>query len=307
MLASYVMVNTFSDLTQIAAQLRSRLSYAAVKVQNGWERSSIEEIEEGMSQPGSSLVATPRRHGSSTQPSPQSDRQAMRRRVSVSESAPPRSATAAHVRAGAPLRRTNTQRAAGVHFAPGLAEGRGLGITRDRDPALGDASSRADARAAASPLAPAANIVSRPVYRRSGSSSSSSGVFVVPSLKQTSSAPANILPLAGSPLQTQYQSPRVLQMPSQQAEKDAIDTLMFLRSPRTATRTRRESEALPSPFQTEFRTRMSFADETPQTEPARTAEAGADWGLPTPVDGSCRRGDARSEASEMRSGLLQQA
>ena len=39
--------------TQLSAQLKTRLSYAMVKVQNGWEKQSLEELEESQSQRGS--------------------------------------------------------------------------------------------------------------------------------------------------------------------------------------------------------------------------------------------------------------
>jgi hypothetical protein len=38
---------------QLSAQLKTRLSYAMVKVQNGWEKQSLEELEEVHSQKGS--------------------------------------------------------------------------------------------------------------------------------------------------------------------------------------------------------------------------------------------------------------
>jgi len=42
---------------QLSAQLRTRLSYAMMKVQNGWEKRSIEELEEQTSQKGSPISA----------------------------------------------------------------------------------------------------------------------------------------------------------------------------------------------------------------------------------------------------------
>jgi hypothetical protein len=38
---------------QLSAQLKTRLSYAMVKVQNGWEKQSLDELEEVQSQRGS--------------------------------------------------------------------------------------------------------------------------------------------------------------------------------------------------------------------------------------------------------------
>lgn len=47
--------NIYMRLTrrQLSAQLKTRLSYAMVKVQNGWEKQSLEELEEVHSQRGS--------------------------------------------------------------------------------------------------------------------------------------------------------------------------------------------------------------------------------------------------------------
>lgn len=49
--AKPTLLNT--DATQLSAQLKTRLSYAMVKVQNGWEKQSLDELEEGHSQRGS--------------------------------------------------------------------------------------------------------------------------------------------------------------------------------------------------------------------------------------------------------------
>lgn len=38
---------------QLSAQLKTRLSYAMIKVQNGWEKQSLDELEEVHSQRGS--------------------------------------------------------------------------------------------------------------------------------------------------------------------------------------------------------------------------------------------------------------
>lgn len=40
-------------MLQLSAQLRTRLSYAMVKVQNNWEKQSLDELEERISQQGS--------------------------------------------------------------------------------------------------------------------------------------------------------------------------------------------------------------------------------------------------------------
>jgi hypothetical protein len=42
---------------QLSAQLKTRLNYAMVKVQNGWEKQSLDELEEVHSQRGSPISA----------------------------------------------------------------------------------------------------------------------------------------------------------------------------------------------------------------------------------------------------------
>jgi hypothetical protein len=63
---------------QLSAQLKTRLSYAMTKVQNGWEKQSLEELEDMTSQRGSPVSAPGRSDG--TQPSFDSPRSVDRRR-----------------------------------------------------------------------------------------------------------------------------------------------------------------------------------------------------------------------------------
>lgn len=48
---------------QLSARLRTRLSYAMVKVENGWEKQSLEELEDQTSQRGSPNSAPGRSEG----------------------------------------------------------------------------------------------------------------------------------------------------------------------------------------------------------------------------------------------------
>ncbi|KAJ4288998.1 hypothetical protein N0V90_011340 [Kalmusia sp. IMI 367209] len=49
---------------QLSAQLKTRLSYAMVKVQNNWEKQSLDELEDQISQHGSPISVTSRTPGS---------------------------------------------------------------------------------------------------------------------------------------------------------------------------------------------------------------------------------------------------
>ncbi|TVY82461.1 hypothetical protein LSUE1_G003470 [Lachnellula suecica] len=57
-LSSYV-----TDTAQISSELRARLSYAMVKVNNGWQSNSIDEVESMASQAGSPTSSTSTLHG----------------------------------------------------------------------------------------------------------------------------------------------------------------------------------------------------------------------------------------------------
>src|SRR5690242_3882729 len=58
-------------MTQLSAELRTRLSYAMIKVNHGWQGRSLDEVESLASQaasPASSTSTVHRRHGSSASP-----------------------------------------------------------------------------------------------------------------------------------------------------------------------------------------------------------------------------------------------
>ena len=52
-----------SDVAQLSSELRTRLSYAMVKVNNGWQSNSIDEVESLASQAGSPTSSTSTLHG----------------------------------------------------------------------------------------------------------------------------------------------------------------------------------------------------------------------------------------------------
>ena len=55
--------NTVTDMAQLSSELRTRLSYAMVKVNNGWQSNSIDEVESLASQAGSPTSSTSTLHG----------------------------------------------------------------------------------------------------------------------------------------------------------------------------------------------------------------------------------------------------
>jgi hypothetical protein len=54
---------TITDMAQLSSELRTRLSYAMVKVNNGWQSNSIDEVESLASQAGSPTSSTSTLHG----------------------------------------------------------------------------------------------------------------------------------------------------------------------------------------------------------------------------------------------------
>lgn len=70
-MTSYLFDGLHSNLPQLSAELKARLSYAMVKVNNGWQSHSIDEVETLASQaasPTSSTSTVHGRHGSSASP-----------------------------------------------------------------------------------------------------------------------------------------------------------------------------------------------------------------------------------------------
>ncbi|KAI4663043.1 uncharacterized protein J4E79_004356 [Alternaria viburni] len=169
---------------ELSAQLKTRLSYAMVKVQNGWEKQSLDELEESQSQRGTrpamnaaaNLISiTGAQHGYGLAPAPtfQSGR---RRRSSVS------------------------------HVPP---------------PLLGASQRKHYSDVGAGPRSPAT-------------------------------------PRAG-----------ILRMPSQQAEKDAVDTLLFMSSPNNSQRFPAGGQPAPSPLRAEApQRRVMFEAYPPQDKRA---------------------------------------
>lgn len=224
-----------SRIGELSAQLKTRLSYAMVKVQNGWERHTIEELEELPSQRGSPVASSVNADAfRRSLDSPRiSDRG--RRPSGVSENSDQHMASPGHASptgisrslSGTPSSfwrpGSNSQPAAHTHFA----------------------FTASPAASSAPALAPAADIVSRR-NRRSNST------HAPPMLSTTHRK--HYSDLGGMPT-TPTTGPRagILRMPSQQAEKDAVDTLLFMSSPNNSGRLAHTSaDAQPSPLKSEF-------------------------------------------------------
>ncbi|KAL5402662.1 hypothetical protein PMIN04_012959 [Paraphaeosphaeria minitans] len=202
---------------QLSAQLKTRLSYAMVKVQNSWEKQSIDELEERLSQQGSPNSVANRTPGS--RPVFESPTTAERRRrpSGVSENSD-------HMMIS-PGQRTPSDSSVSYALASSLALWRpGTKPT----------------------LNAAVNLISV--------TGSNTGLMLGPApefgsrRKRRSSASFHPPPLLGSSQRKHFSdlgagpgtpaTPRsgILRMPSQQAEKDAVDTLLFMSSPNNSGR-----------------------------------------------------------------------
>ncbi|KAF1976592.1 hypothetical protein BU23DRAFT_578498 [Bimuria novae-zelandiae CBS 107.79] len=198
----------------LSAQLKTRLSYAMVKVQNNWEKQSLEELEERISQQGSPVSTSTRTPGS--RPVFESPTTAERRPSGVSE---------------------NSDQ---MMFSPGQ------GTPSDSSRFLRTPSSSTWHPVTNPTLNAAKNLISV--------TGSNSGPMLGPApefgsrRKRRSSGSRHPPPLLSSNQRKHYSdlgagpqtpaTPRagILRMPSQQAEKDAVDTLLFMSSPSNSSR-----------------------------------------------------------------------
>ncbi|KAF1939795.1 hypothetical protein EJ02DRAFT_456563 [Clathrospora elynae] len=225
---------------ELSAQLKTRLSYAMVKVQNGWEKRSLEELEEVQSQRGSPNSAPGR-----------SDRLALdspgmpdyRRRPSgVSDNSdqmimsPVSDLSRSHAAIPAAYWRPGTRPA--MNAAANL-----ISIT------------------GAQPgyrLAPAPDI-------QTGRRRRSSGSHVPPSLSGTGQR-KHFSDLGSGPRTPATPRAGILRMPSQQAEKDAVDTLLFMSSPNNSQRFPPSGQPVPSPLRADAPQRRVMFEAYPQQE-----------------------------------------
>ncbi|KAJ4364672.1 hypothetical protein N0V83_009269 [Neocucurbitaria cava] len=223
---------------ELSAQLKTRLSYAMVKVQNGWEKQSLEELEEVHSQRGSPNSA-PGRSDRLTFESPSvMDRR--RRPSGVSENSDPMIMSPA----SDPARSLAATPAS--YWRPGTK------------PAMNAAVNLISITGAQSEsgLAPAPEFQSGRRRRSSISHAPPPPLGATQRKYYSDLGPGHIpsTPRGG-----------ILRMPSQQAEKDAVDTLLFMSSPNNSQRFPHGAQAAPAPLRAEApQRRVMFEAYPPQ-------------------------------------------
>lgn len=226
-----------------------------VKVQNGWEKSSIDEIEENLSRNASPTVnSPPNANDFDVRYCPTIELQSTQGKVTASEAC-----------LNDEMRneeQTNKNHDFAYHY----------GVTpKSYEPlpshvSLTRALNMRPQDNSLSTLAPSPSIVSRRSSKRQQSSSGAATKMTPPRIA-TANSSSNITtalnttmatpstPLHNAAFSPSFLSPTsrqhhqlnsphrisALRMPSHQAEKDAIDTLVLLRSPRSATFTKNES------------------------------------------------------------------
>lgn len=207
-----------NNLVQISAQLKARLQYAMVKVQHGWEHHSLEELERATSQPSTPLM-----------PSTPITGNLNRRRESVYSETSDRFFNS-------PIMHSSPQPfpRAFEHHQSSAAHGFQYYATPTSIATNGPS------------LAPAAPISPAHPGRRSISSR-------VPPNLVTNRIP---LPPSGHPTTPTSNPVRqgILRMPSQQDEKDALETLMFMSSPNNSSNLKHAASAASSPLRSDFPT-----------------------------------------------------
>ncbi|KAF2193303.1 hypothetical protein K469DRAFT_693324 [Zopfia rhizophila CBS 207.26] len=222
---------------ELSARLRARLSYAMVKVENGWEKRSIEELEELPSQRGSPVSALGIITDGS-RPSFDSPRTAERQRrpSGVSESSDQMMLSPGQ---SSPSDVSRSLAATPSSYWRSGPKRQGIAPLTSASAAPTDNSN-------APVLAPPVEIGSRRKRRSSASHA--------PPPLLSSTQRKHYSDLGAGP-RTPTTAPRVgiLRMPSQQAEKDAVDTLLFMSSPNNSSRLAHTSvDAQPSPLRSEM-------------------------------------------------------
>ncbi|KAF1836473.1 hypothetical protein BDW02DRAFT_238292 [Decorospora gaudefroyi] len=225
---------------ELSAQLKTRLSYAMVKVQNGWEKQSLDELEEVQSQRGSPNSAPGRSDRLAFDSPATMDRR--RRPSGMSDNSdqiilspasdPARSLAATPAAYWRPGTHPTMNAAANLISITGGHHSHGL--------------------------APAPNL--QPGRRRSSSVSHVPpplpGIGQRKHYSDIGAGPrAPVTPRAG-----------ILRMPSQQAEKDAVDTLLFMSSPNNSQRFPPSGQPVPSPLRADAPQRRVMFEAYPPQE-----------------------------------------
>ncbi|KAF2004575.1 hypothetical protein P154DRAFT_484560 [Amniculicola lignicola CBS 123094] len=225
---------------ELSAQLKTRLSYAMVKVQNGWEKQSLEELEDRTSQHGSPM-SVPGPNGGSQFDSPIIENRGRRP-------------------SGVSINSDQVMLSPGQGSPQDVPKATGAvpsSFWRSRPQPLGTGSANAMSAPSNGPvLAPAAEIGARRKRRSSAS-------FAPPPLLGSGQR-KYYSDLGGAPrTPTAVPRPGILRMPSQQAEKDAVDTLLFMSSPNNSGRIPHNSmdAPQPSPLRSEIPRRVMFENQ----------------------------------------------
>ncbi len=198
-----------------------------LKVQHGWENRTLDELEVATSQRASPLLSTPGAGRSQHN----SDSPRGRGPSAVSDT----SDQYFHSPGAYSSRRPSSSHAAnGAHSYTASA-------------ALHAATGVSYAPSSSAPaLAPAPDIVSGPRSRRSNSTR------VPPMLSSLQYPTPQTSRLTEPRTPTSVPRQGILRMPSQQAEKDAVDSLLFMSSPQNSAYLAHTSSAQPSPLRAEF-------------------------------------------------------
>ncbi|KAF1992448.1 hypothetical protein K402DRAFT_416109 [Aulographum hederae CBS 113979] len=237
---------TASRASELSALLKSRLSYAMVKVQNGWENHSISELEEHIATANPRRPSNPSTPNARFAPYPFATNSARRRRSSQSTDSSSEKymhspgLTSPHQQQPTPHRRNMfpsssapiAPQASVAHPNVGPTSYASFWATQNPNQMPSSSAPPPQQFQKATPsLAPAADIIptSRSANRRSISTRAppmlSSSIRAGAGKSQSDLGPGGASNMA---------TPRtrgILRMPSQQAEKDAVDTLLFLSSP----------------------------------------------------------------------------
>ena len=223
---------------QLSRQLRTRLSYAMIKVQNGWQGRTLGELEK-ISQPGSPISVTSELQRSLG--SPQSSIQLEDGELIKSSGPPFSTPEVPHVapyvqRGGSEHNRISPQMSDQINGAPTAHGGRTY-ESFWREHSMVSASRQAQAQHPASrppSLAPPVDILPRTSWR--------TGVEVTQPFHSTCRSPKSRHGLAASTFAMGPTTPpgksAAARTASQNAamEKDAVETLLFLSSPNSSHR-----------------------------------------------------------------------
>lgn len=204
-----------TNIVQISAELKARLSYAMVKVNNGWQSNSIDEVESMASQAGSPTSSTSTLHGRRNLTSPRTaiaNIQGLTATIipSTSSTPAPPGDFDLYSRSDQPSRTYES-----------FWRDHSINLPSQRYPHTSPPPSKS--------LAPPADIRPTPISRRSGTPKFSRP----PTIAGQGSNSSLHSPNPRTPNRGPHRENPVIQTPTQKTlqEQDAIETLMFMSSP----------------------------------------------------------------------------